>query len=167
MEAIRSLVTSVHTRSTRRHIPKDGILQFYGSKKSNGKQDTANLPLSSQYLCLFAEETFVHSASMFCSKRFILILVDCKLEASQQRQRSYKAKSILVVHSFHFLYTHHSASSKVTGVLLQYAILNISSAQASLSVIAIDLSDIHLYIHCTYRILSRVLVTIDGVWIGK
>jgi hypothetical protein len=27
MEAIRSSVTSVHTRSTRRHIPEDGILQ--------------------------------------------------------------------------------------------------------------------------------------------
>jgi hypothetical protein len=29
MEAIRSSETSVHTRSTRRHIPEDGILRFH------------------------------------------------------------------------------------------------------------------------------------------
>jgi hypothetical protein len=27
MEAIRSSETSIHTRSTRRHIPEDGVLQ--------------------------------------------------------------------------------------------------------------------------------------------
>jgi hypothetical protein len=29
MEAIRSFETSVHTRSTRRHVPEDGILQSH------------------------------------------------------------------------------------------------------------------------------------------
>jgi hypothetical protein len=32
MEAIRSSETSVHPRSTRRHIPEDGILYFKGGQ---------------------------------------------------------------------------------------------------------------------------------------
>jgi hypothetical protein len=34
MEAIRSSETSVHTRSTRRHIPEDGIIPFFSSVSS-------------------------------------------------------------------------------------------------------------------------------------
>jgi hypothetical protein len=35
MEAIRSPVTSVHTRSTQHHIPEDGILQSHRREKLN------------------------------------------------------------------------------------------------------------------------------------
>jgi hypothetical protein len=35
MEAIRSFETSIHTRSTRRHIPEDGIL--YSHRRENLK----------------------------------------------------------------------------------------------------------------------------------
>jgi hypothetical protein len=37
MEAIRSSETSVHRRSTRRHIPEDGILHSHRRKTSNLK----------------------------------------------------------------------------------------------------------------------------------
>jgi hypothetical protein len=44
MEAIRSSETSVHTRSTQRHVPEDGILHSHRLETSNLTENHSPLP---------------------------------------------------------------------------------------------------------------------------
>jgi hypothetical protein len=52
MEAIRSSVTSVHARSTRRHIPEDGILHFSLSHMSSLRKKFENSFTGNPLVCV-------------------------------------------------------------------------------------------------------------------
>jgi hypothetical protein len=119
-------------------------------QENNRKQGTAALPLFPQYLCVFKEEKLVHSASIFCSNRFILKLVSSAshfVTASFRllsKGKDHAKRSQYWWSTLFTFYTHIFLlpQTKVTGVLPQDAILNISSAQTSSSFTAIDLPEI-------------------------
>jgi hypothetical protein len=62
-EAIRSYETSVHTRSTRRHIPEDGVLHSHGRENLRSYEPNyiwVRLQIvNSNLIILFAFDTFV------------------------------------------------------------------------------------------------------------